>query len=78
MRQPPSRPTTGRKRAPRQPPRPAWRIVEPPLTPMLTPEQVAAANAADQAKQQRPARRPRPPHQCTVGYGYYPTTNQRI
>ncbi|MBB3889037.1 type I toxin-antitoxin system SymE family toxin [Xanthomonas campestris pv. campestris] len=79
MRQPPSRPTTTRKRPPRQPPRtPAWRIVEPPLTPMLTPEQVAAANAADLAKQQRPPRRPRPPHQCTVGYGYYPTTNQRI
>ncbi|MCW2000835.1 hypothetical protein GGR76_003823 [Xanthomonas translucens] len=55
MRQPPSRPTTTRKRPPRQPPRtPAWRIVEPPLTPMLTPEQVAAANAADLAKPTSP------------------------
>lgn len=73
MRQPPSRTTTTRKRAKRQPTRDAvWRIVETPLTPMLTPEQIAAANAADLAKQQRAPRRPRPPQQLTVGYGYYP------
>ncbi|WAT15228.1 SymE family type I addiction module toxin [Xanthomonas fragariae] len=80
MRQPPSRTTTtARKRAPRQPPRDAvWHIKESPRTLMLTPEQVAAANAADLAKQQRAPRRPRPPQHCTVGYGYYPASGQRI
>ncbi|MCC5088755.1 SymE family type I addiction module toxin [Xanthomonas campestris] len=79
MRQPPSRTTTTRKRAKRQPTRDAvWRIVETPLTPMLTPEQIAAANAADLAKQQRAPRRPRPPQQLTVGYGYYTASSQRI
>ncbi|WP_440870770.1 SymE family type I addiction module toxin [Xanthomonas sacchari] len=37
---------------------------------MLTPEQVAAANAADLARASRPPRRPRPPQQCTVGCGH--------
>lgn len=37
---------------------------------MLTPEQVAAANAADLARASRPPRRPRPPKQCTVGCGH--------
>lgn len=79
MRQPPSRSTPARKRAPRQPPRDAvWRIVELPLTPMMTAEEVAAANAADLARQQRAPRRPRPPQQCTVGYGYYAASQQRV
>ncbi|WP_317633204.1 SymE family type I addiction module toxin [Xanthomonas sp. AM6] len=38
---------------------------------MLTPEQVAAANAADLARQQRAPRRTRPPQHCTVGCGHY-------
>lgn len=78
MRQPPSR-TTTRKRARRQPPRDAvWRIKESPLTPMLTPEEIEAANAADLVKQRRVVRRPRPPQQLTVGYGYNPASDQRV
>ncbi|WP_355608779.1 SymE family type I addiction module toxin [Xanthomonas cannabis] len=78
MRQPQSR-TTTRKRVKRQPPLDAvWRIKESPLTPMLTPEEIEAANAADLVKQQRAKRRPRPPQQLTVGYGYYPASDQRI
>ncbi|MBN6150467.1 type I toxin-antitoxin system SymE family toxin [Xanthomonas sp. AmX2] len=69
MRQPSSRPATARKRASRHSHCPNWRIVEPTLSPMLTPEQVAAANAADLARQQRAPRRPRPPQQCTIGSG---------
>lgn len=49
---------------------PQWTIVESSLIPMLTPEQVAAANAADLARASRPPRRPRPPQQCTVGCGH--------
>ncbi|NYF22311.1 toxic protein SymE [Xanthomonas sp. JAI131] len=37
---------------------------------MLTPEQIAAADAADLARQQRAPRRRRPPQQCTVGCGH--------
>ncbi|WP_425525625.1 SymE family type I addiction module toxin, partial [Xanthomonas campestris] len=36
------------------------------------------SNAADLAKQQRAPRRPRPPQQLTVGYGYYTASSQRI
>lgn len=72
MRQPSSRPVTARKRASRRPPHcPKWHVVEPTLSPMLTPEQVAAANAADLARKQRAPRRPRPPQYCTVGCGHY-------
>ncbi len=75
MRQPPSR-TTTRKRAKRQPPRDAvWLIKESPHTPMLAPEEIEAANAADLIKQRRAVRRPRPPRQLTVGYGYYPASD---
>ncbi|MCC4622586.1 type I toxin-antitoxin system SymE family toxin [Xanthomonas cassavae CFBP 4642] len=76
MRQPPSR---TRKRVKRQSPRDAvWRIKESPRTPLLTPEEVQAANAADMVKQQRAKRRPRPPQQLTVGYCYYSASDQRI
>ncbi|MCC8805766.1 type I toxin-antitoxin system SymE family toxin, partial [Xanthomonas euvesicatoria pv. euvesicatoria] len=72
-------PSPTRKRVKRQPPRDAvWHIKESPRTPLLTPEEVQAANAADLAKQQRAKRRPRPPQQLTVGYGYYPASDQRV
>ncbi len=45
---------------------------------MMTAEEVAAVNAADLARQQRVPRRPRPPQQCTVGYGYYAASQQRV
>ncbi|MCD0244470.1 SymE family type I addiction module toxin [Xanthomonas melonis] len=78
MRQPPSR-TTTRKRAKRQPPRDAvWRIKEPPRTPLLTPEEVQAANATDLVKQQRAKRRPRPPQELTVGYCNCPASDQCV
>ncbi|APO93735.1 SymE family type I addiction module toxin [Xanthomonas vesicatoria] len=78
MRQPPSR-TTTRKRAKRQPPLDAvWRIKESPLPPMLTHEEIESANAADLVKQRCVVRRPRPPQQLTVGYGYYHASDQRV
>nr|WP_256723765.1 SymE family type I addiction module toxin [Xanthomonas oryzae] len=55
-----------------------WTIVEPTLSPMLTPEQIAALNATELARAQRPPRRVRPTKQCTVGYGYYPNSQQRV
>ncbi len=90
MRQPPSRsasarPTTARKRATRQPqPKPApepagfLRYIEPPFTPMMPVEEAAAAIAAELARPPRAPRRPRAPKQCTVGYGYYATSNQHV
>lgn len=71
MRQPSSRPAAPRKRKPRKHRHcPQWTIAESTLIPMLTPEQVAAADAADRARASRPPRRPRPPQQCTVGCGH--------
>ncbi|MEB1528151.1 SymE family type I addiction module toxin [Xanthomonas sp. WHRI 7945] len=71
MRQPSSRPATPRKRAPRKPHCRCWTIAESTLIPTLTPEQVAAADAADLARASRPPRRPCPPQKCTVGCGHY-------
>ncbi|MBV6748391.1 type I toxin-antitoxin system SymE family toxin [Xanthomonas vasicola] len=45
---------------------------------MLTPEHIAALDAAELALAQRPPRRVRPTKQCTVGYGYYPDSQQRV
>ncbi|WP_369978223.1 SymE family type I addiction module toxin [Xanthomonas bundabergensis] len=76
MRKPPSGAAAApRKRAQR--PR-CWTIVEPTLTPMLTPEQIAAELAAEAARAQRPPRRTRPPQRCKMGYGYYPASNQVV
>ncbi|UXA70857.1 type I toxin-antitoxin system SymE family toxin [Xanthomonas prunicola] len=55
-----------------------WTIVEPTLSSMLTPEQIAALNAAEFDRTQRTPRRVRPTKQCTVGYGYYPNSQQRM
>jgi len=71
MRQPSPRPATPRKRTPRKPPHcRCWTIAESSFIPMLTPEQLAAANAAELARASRPPRRPRPPQTCTVGCGH--------
>ncbi|QNH15039.1 type I toxin-antitoxin system SymE family toxin [Xanthomonas sp. SS] len=80
MRKPPS-PTAAasRKRAPRHTAQCRdWTIVEPTLTPMLTPEQIAAELAAEEARTPRAPRRPRPPQRCKMGYGYYPASNQVV
>ncbi|QBH02164.1 type I toxin-antitoxin system SymE family toxin [Xanthomonas oryzae] len=45
---------------------------------MLTPEQIAALDAAELARAQRPPKRVRPTKQCRVGYGYYPNSQQRV
>ncbi len=71
MRQPSSRPATSRKRAPHTHRHcPQWTIVESMLIHMLTPEQIAAADAADLAHASRAPRRSRPPQKCTVGCGH--------
>jgi toxic protein SymE len=80
MRKPPSRPaSTSCKRATRQTAQfREWTIVEPTLTPMLTPEQIAAELAAEAARTPRAPRRRRPPQRCKMGYGYYPASNQVV
>ncbi|WLA08740.1 SymE family type I addiction module toxin [Xanthomonas translucens] len=80
MRKPPSRPAaTSRKRAPHQPAQfRDWTIVESTLTPMLTPEQIAAELAPEQARAPRAPRRTHPPQRCKMGYGYYPASNQVV
>ncbi|WP_242629200.1 SymE family type I addiction module toxin [Xanthomonas oryzae] len=55
-----------------------WTIVESAPSPMLTPEQIAALDAAELARAQRPPKRVRPTKQCRVGYGYYPNSQQRV
>ncbi|MCD0244419.1 type I toxin-antitoxin system SymE family toxin [Xanthomonas melonis] len=45
---------------------------------MLTPEYIAALDAAELARAQRPPRRVHATKQCTVGYGYYPESQQRV
>jgi toxic protein SymE len=79
MPHPSPRTATARKRMPHQASEGlglTW--VEPTLTPMLTPEQVAAANAADLARPPRAPYAHRPTHQCTVGYGYYAASDARV
>jgi toxic protein SymE len=76
MPHPSPRTATARKRTPRQASKGlglTW--VEPTLTPMLTPKQVAAANAADLARPPRAPRTPKPTQHCTVGYGYSPASD---
>ncbi|MBD7923739.1 SymE family type I addiction module toxin [Xanthomonas bonasiae] len=71
MHSPSSCPAPARKRATRKATCcPNWTIVDSELIPMLTPEEIAAADAADLARQQRAPRRRRPPQQCTVGCGH--------
>jgi len=80
MRKPSSRPAAAsRKRAPRETAQfRDWTIVEPALTPMLTPEQIAAELAAEEARTPRAPCRRRPPQRCKMGYGYYPASNQVV
>lgn len=55
-----------------------WAYVEPPPTPMPTADQVAALEVAERVRTPRKPHRPRPPQHCTVGYGYYATSAQRV
>jgi len=73
------RPAPARKRATRKATCcPNWTIVESELIPMLTPEQIAAADAAELARQQRPPRRTRPPQRCTVGRIHQAASGQTV
>ncbi|MDI9071124.1 SymE family type I addiction module toxin [Xanthomonas oryzae] len=82
MRQPSSRRSkTTNKRSPSQATpctERQWTFVEPTLSPMITREQAEALNAAELARKQRPPRRLRATQQCTMGYGYYPDSHQRV
>ncbi|UKE73471.1 type I toxin-antitoxin system SymE family toxin [Xanthomonas graminis pv. phlei] len=79
MRQPSSRPAPARKHATRKATCcPNWTIVESELIPMLTPEQIAAADAAELARQQRHPRRTRPPQRCTVGRIHQAASGQTV
>ncbi|WP_248279478.1 SymE family type I addiction module toxin [Xanthomonas campestris] len=70
--------TSSRSQASKRKKKVQWTIVESATSPMLTPEQIAALDAAELARAQRPPRRVRPTKQCTVGYGYYPDSQQRV
>ncbi|WP_230596813.1 SymE family type I addiction module toxin [Xanthomonas albilineans] len=81
MRQPSTRRSTTTTRPPSQP-TPCtdlqWTFVEPTPSTMMTREQAAAMNAAELARVMRPQRRVRPTQQCTMGYGYYPDSQQPV
>ncbi|MCD7097151.1 SymE family type I addiction module toxin [Stenotrophomonas sp. MMGLT7] len=80
MRKPQSRTAAKpRKRAPKpQSPDAAPPWDESPRFSLLPPEEAAALNAAEAARKPRKPHRPRPPQHCTVGYGYYATSTQRV
>ncbi|CAD7729853.1 Endoribonuclease SymE [Xanthomonas hydrangeae] len=78
MRRSTSRPTSARKRATMPPPTEVvWRSLDPSIKPRPYVERTPIPNPAP-----KPAPTPRPPacppHHCTVGYGYYPASDQRI
>ncbi|MBV6854411.1 type I toxin-antitoxin system SymE family toxin [Xanthomonas campestris pv. mirabilis] len=79
MRRPTSSPKPARKRATVPPPTEiGWHSLDPsiPLRPYLERTPIPEPRP-DPNKPRRPGR-PRAPQHCTVGYGYYPDSHQRI
>ncbi|NIK08942.1 toxic protein SymE [Xanthomonas arboricola] len=79
MRRSPSRPKPARKRATVPPPTEVvWRSLDPTITPRRYLDRPAIPEPRpDPSKPRRPGH-PRAPQHCTVGYGYYPDSHQRI
>ncbi|CAD0299401.1 Endoribonuclease SymE [Xanthomonas hortorum pv. gardneri] len=77
MRRPTSRPTSARKRATELPPTEiGWHSLDPSIKPRPYVERTPSPNPAPKPPP-RPGH-PRAPQHCTVGYGYYPASDQRI
>ncbi|MBB4606213.1 toxic protein SymE [Xanthomonas arboricola] len=75
MRRSSSRPTSARKRATVPPPTEVvWRS----LDPSIQPRRYLERTPIPEPRTPRRPGRPRAPQQCTVGYGYYPDSHQRI
>ncbi|WP_311238051.1 MULTISPECIES: SymE family type I addiction module toxin [unclassified Xanthomonas] len=79
MRRSTSRSTPTRKRATvPQPTEIGWHSLDPSITPRPYLERSPVPEPRpDPSKPRRPGH-PRAPHHCTVGYGYYPASHQRI
>ncbi|MCL1500902.1 type I toxin-antitoxin system SymE family toxin [Xanthomonas nasturtii] len=78
MRRSTSRPTSARKRATEPPPTEiVWRSLDPSIKPRPYVERTPIPQPRTEARPPRPGH-PRAPHHCTVGYGYYPASDQRI
>ncbi|MBB3777507.1 toxic protein SymE [Xanthomonas campestris] len=79
MRRSTSRPKPARKRATVPPPTEVvWRSLDPTIQPRPYLDRPAIPEPRpDPTKPRRPGH-PRAPQHCTVGYGYYPDSHQRI
>lgn len=79
MRRSTSRPTPARKRATVPPPTEiGWHSLDPSIPPRPYLERTPIPEPRpDPGKPRRPGH-PRAPHHCTVGYGYYPVSDQRV
>ncbi|MBB3834012.1 toxic protein SymE [Xanthomonas arboricola] len=78
MRRPTSRLTSARKRTKVPPPTEVvWRTLDPTLKPPPYLERTPIPEPRTERRPPRPGH-PRAPQHCTVGYGYYPATHQRI
>ncbi|NIK08718.1 toxic protein SymE [Xanthomonas arboricola] len=79
MRRSTSRPKPARKRATVPPPTEVvWRSLDPTITPRPYLDRRSIPEPRpDPTKPRRPGH-PRAPQRCTVGYGYYPDSHQRI
>ncbi|WP_434989605.1 SymE family type I addiction module toxin [Xanthomonas melonis] len=79
MRRPTSRPKPARKRATVPPPTEiGWHSLDPSIPPRPYLERTPIPEPRpDPSKPRRPGH-PRAPEHCTVGYGYYPASEQRI
>ncbi|MCC4613841.1 type I toxin-antitoxin system SymE family toxin [Xanthomonas campestris pv. esculenti] len=79
MRRSSSRPTSARKRATVPPPTEVvWRSLDPLIPPRRYLKRAPIPEPRAEPRTPRRPGRPRAPQQCTVGYGYYPDSHQRI
>ncbi|MBB5737548.1 toxic protein SymE [Xanthomonas arboricola] len=79
MRRSTSSPKPSRKRATVPPPtQVVWRSLDPTLKPRPYLERTPIPEPRAEPRTPRRPGRPRAPQQCTVGYGYYPDSHQRI
>ncbi|RXD75970.1 hypothetical protein DB763_04195 [Xanthomonas perforans] len=79
MRRPPSSPKPARKRATVPPPTEiGWHSLDPSIPPRPYLERTPIPEPRPDPNKPRRAGHPRAPQHCTVGYGYYPDSHQRI
>ncbi|MFA4065836.1 SymE family type I addiction module toxin [Xanthomonas perforans] len=79
MRRPTSSPKPARKRATVPPPTEiGWHSLDPSIPPRPYLERPPTPEPRPDPNKPRRAGHPRAPQHCTVGYGYYPDSHQRI